>query len=184
MFETWMASSAAGQAAAWLLTYALHSTLFLALACLLSRRLANRWARLEEAVWRFALVGALVTATLQLAAGWQPVGGRWALDQPAAGDPVSRLAPPVPFAPAVDYGRPAAEIRVPASRPEALAAPIRQEKLDPRAAVLGVWALGALFLTLRWGWSYFRLKRHLRPRPEVAAAGCSGCCGSSAPSWV
>jgi hypothetical protein len=71
MFENFM-----NQAAAWLLTYSLHSTLFLALAWLASNRLAGRRARLEEAMWRFALVGALVTATVQLAAGWEPVAGR------------------------------------------------------------------------------------------------------------
>ena len=175
MFETWMASSAAGHAAAWLLTYALHSTLFLALACLVSRRLANRWSRLEEAVWRFALIAGLVTATAQLAAGWEPVGGRWALDQPAAAaaarDQSSRLTPPVPFAPPVEYLRPAAAARIPAFRPEAT---LRLTKPDLRSAVLGLWAMGALLLTLRWFWSYLRLKRHLRPRPEVVGGGMFG----------
>lgn len=172
MFETWTASSAAGQAAAWLLTYALHSTLFLALACLVSRRLANRWARLEEAVWRFALIAALVTASLQLAAGWEPVAGRWALNAPAAStlqassglDRVASLKP-IDFAPAP---RPvtAAPVSMPRSHPA------RSFSLpDARSAVLGLWALGALFLTLRWGWTYLRLRRHLRPRPEVVGGG-------------
>ncbi|HET9228537.1 MAG TPA: hypothetical protein VFR31_17805, partial [Thermoanaerobaculia bacterium] len=80
------------QAAAWLLTYGLHSTLFLGLAWLLSKRLSGRWAKLEEAVWRFALVGALVTATAQLAAGWEPVAGRIALDAPAVSETVRPVA--------------------------------------------------------------------------------------------
>nr|MDP9122570.1 hypothetical protein [Acidobacteriota bacterium] len=72
-------SPAAARLAAWLLTYALHSTLLLSLAWLASRRLARRSLRLEEAAWRFALLGAMLTASLQLAAGWTPAAGRWAL---------------------------------------------------------------------------------------------------------
>ena len=51
---------------AWLLTYLLHSTLFLALAWLAARGPLRRRPALEEAAWRFALVAALVTASVQL----------------------------------------------------------------------------------------------------------------------
>src|SRR3712207_7996103 len=49
------------------------STLFLGLAWLVSRRLDKRMPRVEEAVWRFALVAALVTASVQLASGREPL---------------------------------------------------------------------------------------------------------------
>ena len=68
-------------AAAWLLTYALHSTLLLALAWLASGPLSRRSLRLEEAVWRAALLGALATSTFQVATGWHPMA---ALRLPAA----------------------------------------------------------------------------------------------------
>src|SRR5436305_13356539 len=61
-------------AAAWLLTYALHSTFLLALAWLASGPLSRRSLRLEEAVWRAALLGALATSTFQVATGWHPRG--------------------------------------------------------------------------------------------------------------
>src|SRR5436305_1097374 len=61
-------------AAAWLLTYALHSTLLLSLAWLASGPLSRRSLRLEEAVWRAALLGALATSTFQVATGWHPAG--------------------------------------------------------------------------------------------------------------
>lgn len=154
---------------AWLLTYSLHSTLFLGLAWLASKRLSSRWARLEEAMWRFALVAALVTATAQLAAGWEPVAGRWALDVPAASAPeASRPAPlarrSLPLA--------MESVDAPVVRAESPARPALPEwPLDLRSTLLGFWACGALLLALRWGWSYLRLKRRLRARPEVVGGG-------------
>jgi beta-lactamase regulating signal transducer with metallopeptidase domain len=156
MFENLM-----NQAAAWLLTYSLHSTLFLALAWLASKRLAGRWARLEEAMWRFALVGALATATVQLAAGWEPVAGRWTLEAPAAST-VEMVSRPVPAT------TPRVALAVPAASPSPA---LPSWPFDLRSTVLGLWACGALFLCLRWTGSYLRLKRRLRARPEVVGGG-------------
>ena len=71
--------SFASQAVAWMLTYLLHSTLLLGLAWLASKPLSRWSVAAEEMVWKLALVGALFTASLQLAAGWQPLGGQWRL---------------------------------------------------------------------------------------------------------
>lgn len=74
--------------AAWLLTYLLHSTLLLGGAWL-ATRLLGRWRKprrpllaVQETLWRTALLGGLVTATLQLGLGWQPPLGSWQLDGP------------------------------------------------------------------------------------------------------
>lgn len=60
-------------ALAWLLTYAIHSTVLLALAWLLSR-----WGRLSmhtlDFIWKLALVGGLLTSTLQLGFNVRPFG--------------------------------------------------------------------------------------------------------------
>ena len=84
-------------AGSWLLTYALHSTLLLGLAWLLTRRLVESPARREQ-LWKAALVGGLVTATLQTALPYEPVSGVMSLarragvasatDQSAPGAPV------------------------------------------------------------------------------------------------
>src|SRR5437763_7016557 len=66
-------------ALAWLLTYLLPSTLLLGLAWLASKPLARWSVAAEETMWKLALVGALLTASLQLAAGWEPAAGRWRL---------------------------------------------------------------------------------------------------------
>ena len=77
--------------AGWLLTYALHSTVLLGVAALLTAR----WVRGEawrETLWKAALVGGLVTATVQ-STGWI-VGdfGRWNLAVLPSAEPAS---PPI-----------------------------------------------------------------------------------------
>jgi hypothetical protein len=87
MLHSLATSRAGDQALAWLLTYAVHSTLLLALAWAVSRRMGARWLRLQETIWRCALAGALVTATAQLAfgsLGHAPMAGRWTLVSPPA----------------------------------------------------------------------------------------------------
>jgi len=65
---------------AWLGTYAVHSTLFLGAAWALSRWRLVRSPRLAEKTWRLALFGGVLTASLQLAIGAEPVLGRVFLD--------------------------------------------------------------------------------------------------------
>lgn len=61
---------------AWLLTYAVHSTVLIAAAWLLVSRPHLRWSpAARHAMWRGALVAGFVTATLQLASPWPPIGG-------------------------------------------------------------------------------------------------------------
>jgi len=61
--------------AAFMLTYLVHSTIFIGAALLLARRLAGRpeWM---SGVWKLALVGGALTATVQVGLGVVPVGGR------------------------------------------------------------------------------------------------------------
>ena len=68
----------------WLATYAFHSTLLLGGALLLARRLpSDAW---RETAWRAAMLGGLVTATLQSGTGAAPLAGRWALPGAAAAE--------------------------------------------------------------------------------------------------
>jgi beta-lactamase regulating signal transducer with metallopeptidase domain/photosystem II stability/assembly factor-like uncharacterized protein len=59
---------------AWLLTYAIHSTLLLGLAWLCARYV--RPYRLKELLWKTALVGGILTATLQVTLGISPLTGQ------------------------------------------------------------------------------------------------------------
>ena len=64
-----------------LLTYLLHSTVLLGAAALLRWGLRERRLALQEAVLRAALVGGVVTASLQVGLGVRPLGG--VLEMPA-----------------------------------------------------------------------------------------------------
>ncbi|HKE14250.1 MAG TPA: M56 family metallopeptidase, partial [Kofleriaceae bacterium] len=118
MVEDWQQWVAPG--AAWVLTYLIHSTLLIAAIWLISRRLEGRPAALD-ALWKTALVGGLLTATLQTAAGVSPIGGRLDLSAGAAAaarptiragqpghDPGQEMSAADPAAaPALDPGLPA-----------------------------------------------------------------------------
>lgn len=66
----------------WVATYALHSTILLGLVLLVSSRLgSDAW---RETLWKTALMGGLLTATLQSAAGYTPLVGRWVLQNDSA----------------------------------------------------------------------------------------------------
>ena len=169
----------AQHAFAWLLTYLLHSTLLLGLAWLASKPLARWSVAAEEAVWKIALVGALLTASLQFAAGWEPAAGRWSLAQTpqassampageAVATPVVREA--VPSASAFRFAPPA----IPTSAPPApvavreAAAPAALSLLPSvPSMILGLWALGAAVLLGAYGRSYLKIQRRLRTRPRV-----------------
>jgi HEAT repeat protein/beta-lactamase regulating signal transducer with metallopeptidase domain len=62
----------------WLLTYAIHSTLLLAVAALAARYLADHHAWLDR-IWKTAVIAPLVTATLHIDLVSLPLGGRWAI---------------------------------------------------------------------------------------------------------
>ncbi|HEU4556722.1 MAG TPA: M56 family metallopeptidase [Longimicrobium sp.] len=65
-------------AAAWLLAYAVHSTLLLGAAALLTRW-AVRDPAWRETLWKAALVGAVVTVSVQTLVDFRPAVGRWSV---------------------------------------------------------------------------------------------------------
>jgi len=89
-------------ALAWLLTYALHSTLLLAAVWLVARWL--RSARVRELLWRTALFGALASATVQVLLLPRWSSARWVLEpapvaqelDAVASEPAEWLAAPPP----------------------------------------------------------------------------------------
>ena len=76
----------------WLLTYAIHSTILLAVAAVAAWRLVDQHAWLDV-IWKVALIGPLVTASLHL----DPIafGGRWAMPS-ATTVSEARIAAPAP----------------------------------------------------------------------------------------
>ena len=63
----------------WLLTYLVHSTILLGAASLIARFLGDRRLALQEILLRTALIGGLLTASLQVGFGVEPIGGSLAI---------------------------------------------------------------------------------------------------------
>ncbi|MGH7702951.1 MAG: HEAT repeat domain-containing protein [Gemmatimonadales bacterium] len=90
----------------WLLTYSIHSTLLLGGAWLLTWRLVQSHA-VRDTLWKAAIVGGLVTTSLQVGLGVEPIAGGFALATerlPSAGlrEPVAsaRIHRPAEVSPA------------------------------------------------------------------------------------
>ena len=79
-------------AVSWMLTYALHSSLLLGGAWLASRRLV-RGSAARDLLWKAALIGGLVTATIQVGLGFQSLSGALAIRMsPVEAAPPARAA--------------------------------------------------------------------------------------------
>lgn len=133
----------------WLLTYAVHSTLFVAAAVLICRLAGDE--ALRDVAWKTALIGAVLTASLAVGGDFPPPGGRW-----YAGDVIpfdAQTASPAVVSSALVSGGGSAPATTVESGPD------RPQHADPaRSAsvgnVLGLglvagWALISVFLLLR-----------------------------------
>ncbi|QDU68439.1 M56 family metallopeptidase [Engelhardtia mirabilis] len=153
MFESIAGSVAAG-ALAWALTYLVHSTVLLGLAWCVTRWSRLSDGRLRAGAWQAALVGGLLTASIQLGAGLEPVGGRFVLPD-LSGALSAAVAPP---AADVEYLEISALDAASLAAPQAI--PIEPSFEHPaapespadrwRPAIAMAWLSGALFGLLRF----------------------------------
>ena len=166
----------------WLLTYAIHSTILLGVALIIALRFADEHAWLDL-VWKAALLGPLVTASVQVGSGVIPLGGRWpigiAAPVPAPMEdaravppaPLMAAAPPErasvrPSSPALHRGERAVQ---PASPPAISAGAWGQvAPMWPFVAVLSWLTIGAVML-VRFGARVLRLHRALGSGPAVSS---------------
>ena len=81
-----MGSFDALDAASWLFTYLIHSTVLLGVAWIFTTRVSGLSDSIQEQVWKLALVGGLVSATLQTALGEEAPGARFALSAEGAAE--------------------------------------------------------------------------------------------------
>ena len=155
---------------AWLLTYAVHSTLLVGAAELLSHRLAGDQAW-SERLWRAALLGGLITASVAVA-----LGGGWTIRPGAEGTGAHRedvrqgaAESTVTSAPSEPTPRVDEAAAAPAGDPALAASPSwKQQPGQPWAvAVVASWiavALAGLGVLLH---RRFRLRRALAGRLRV-----------------
>ena len=143
-------------ALAWLLTYALHSTLLLGGVWLLTERGGVRSHRLRDVFWKTALVGGLVTATAQTViqrADWSPAFVR------AAAAPVLIDAGELPMPMPVGLRRQGLETR------EAAAATAPSIPLT--VVLVSLWGIVAVAGVARLALSHRRFSRRLGRRDPV-----------------
>jgi beta-lactamase regulating signal transducer with metallopeptidase domain len=134
----------------WLLTYLIHSTALLGAAWLVVRFLGSRQLALQEVLLRTALIGGLLTATLQVGFGIQPVGGALAIADLSQTEIVAaRTTSGVIASDFALSPTPALSSRTPASWPIAL---------------ISIWALGSMLTLLTLGRSILDLRRLLKTR--------------------
>ncbi|MHC5009557.1 MAG: M56 family metallopeptidase [Planctomycetota bacterium] len=163
--------------ATWLATYAIHSTLLLAGAWIVARCWRRAPARRLEILWRGALVGGVITATVHCVAGapvWNaPIGiqSRGAASVPRPALPAPVLEPRPALVPA---GAPATEATaVPgaaASTPDRLAGHEGTFPGDPMAWIPAIWLLGVAWVVARRRAGRSRLRRLLAERRALADA--------------
>ena len=80
----------------WLLTYAIHSTILLSAAAVIAWRFSDQHAWLDL-VWKAALIGPLVSASLQPGIVATPLGGPWSItDAPFMAVQTGMPASPAP----------------------------------------------------------------------------------------
>jgi hypothetical protein len=161
----------------WIVTYALHSTILLGVVLLIAPRLGNdAW---RETLWRTALLGGLLTATFQTAAGYTPLVGRWTFENAPAGPPAAGRLPrqdaepdrPLPGGREARTGAPADDGRgaTPASAPPADLPEAAGDGGRPWATILmGAWLLVAGLLLGRLALQHVWLFRVLADRRPVA----------------
>ncbi len=170
-----LASISAG-VLSWLATYLLHSTILLGLAWGISRQMRGRHPLGEQTIWRAALFGSILTATMQIATGWQPLAGAFSFPT----GPTLAAAPAVVEsepAPSVDFPVTTLSLRTtetaplsPTSGPLVAAtvpSPTAASSPAPWTWLALAWGLAAAALLIRWGAAHAALARRLRPRLEV-----------------
>jgi beta-lactamase regulating signal transducer with metallopeptidase domain len=154
----------------WLLTYLLHSTLLLGGAALLCAALKQRRLGLQEAVLRAALVGGLLTASLQLGLGMQPLGGVFTLpEETAAASSAEPGTDPRKGPAAADveivFGSPPSVLDQVHGEDEGNVASVRWRVPPPslwKPALTSLWAALALLALARMGVAAVRLRHLLR----------------------
>ena len=164
-------------ALAWLLTYALHSTLLLGTAWLITSRGWLRSVRVKEILWRTALLGGLFSASVQTAIELEPFGGLFVLQEVSENAAV--VSTPSAPGPVIDHTHSLA-VQGP------LAHTFREEATSPGTAgaalagsasagfvwtewALLCWALGGVALLCLLALASRRLRLRLAGRRLIAA---------------
>jgi len=173
-------------ALAWLLTYAVHSTVLLGLVWLVSSRGYLKSVRVREAFWRTALLGGILSASVQTGFSYEPFGGRFALEPETSAVALEAVHPELstPLADGAAISELMARDLVASGfETERAATPAASgsllSKVDPAQFswtewALAFWALGGVVLCFVLFLAYRRLRDHLAGRRRVEDGSLPG----------
>ena len=163
--------------AAWLLTVAIHGVVLLLVAWMIDIRVPSLRGAWRELLWRTALFGCVLTATLQVVSQQSPLGGRWNVVAEPAPAAVT-IATSTPRSGKADPVAPSQTVRVlnhPAPQSVGNVAANSAVAVESRALawsrlswIVGVWLAGALFMVGRTTLSLLRLRRTLAAAAAVS----------------
>jgi beta-lactamase regulating signal transducer with metallopeptidase domain len=169
----------------WLTTYGVHSTALIAAVWLLTTIVPKLSLGTREALWKVALFGPLLTATIVPIAGVASVWGRLPMPQALRTEPVA--APQAVGVPQAVAAEPAVDQRIvrhrtgeleitairqrqPSPAPTAAPVPAAPAPASPSPwpmVLLGLWTAGAAVALGRLGWAAHRLRKQLHGRRDV-----------------
>lgn len=163
-------------ASSWLLTYLVHSTILLGAAALVTRSLVQSHA-IRDTLWKVALLGGIVTTSVQLGLGLIPLGGTRPLAVAATPAPVRPSLEPSTYQPHTPAAAPEGAETKPAvtepakeqpstATPTALP-PAPAQRIAWTAILLLGWAGAASLLLLYFFLVRLRLVFRLGRRTEV-----------------
>lgn len=166
----------------WILTYAVHSAALILFVWALTKLFPKAPLRLQESLWRVALFGGIVTATVTQVAGVEPLGGRMSLPASMHSQPIADASSSTP-APQADpivrrkiTQHDAGDVRITTvqeSKPPAAVPAVAAARSKPGTpskwpwVVVGLAGFGALFALARLGMAARRAHAQLRGRRDV-----------------
>jgi beta-lactamase regulating signal transducer with metallopeptidase domain len=139
---------------AWILTYALHSTALLGLAWCAVRLLSADQIRWKERIWKTAVFGGLISASLQAGVTQAPLAGRL------------EWTHPVPFSFTSEQA---------AMLPAAVAGPVMDIEFTWDRLLLGLWMLGGLLGVGLFLFAWRRITDRLAGRKSVKSGYAKEC---------
>jgi len=169
--------------ASWLMTYGIHSTLFLGSAWVLSRLHRFQAPAVQDVLWKVALVGGAITASLHVGTAFEPIAGTWQVgtdDTVLVVEPeqASSVIVPPEVLPAFAADKAVfihADGRVEMNEPlqalpEGIPFPFQEASANGWLyGLLVVWGIGVVFLGWRHGRAHQQFRQSLRGRQEVDA---------------
>src|SRR5262245_15065305 len=153
----------------WVLTYALHSTVLIVAVWLACKLIPKLSLATQESLWKLALCGGILSATLQVGTGVVPPWGHFGM--PAALQTETATTTTIASAPAPTVIRHrAGELTITATREPMAIAAAAAPASTPSAwpyVLLTLGGLGSLFGLARVGVAAIRLRKQLATRRDV-----------------